>query len=60
MTAQQTYQNKQISIRQKMAYLKSQLENHADMQNIESSNWGYIGDLGFVEEKLDELIDFMI
>lgn len=57
MTAAESYNQKVISIRRLRVQLEIHLAKHANEQEQDPGNWGYVGDLGRIEQKLNELLN---
>jgi hypothetical protein len=53
------YKGKANEIDQKIKLLQEKLEKHKIDFEINSTNWGYIGDLSYINEKLDEVVSFL-
>jgi hypothetical protein len=43
----------------KLKRINSQLTDHAHEFFENDLHWGYIGDLGYISDKLDEIIEFL-
>lgn len=59
MTAQEKYNERQQSISELMKQMQELLKAHTKEQKQNPKNWGYAGELGYVEEQLQELVDFL-
>ncbi len=57
-TAQSEYQARQARIQALVVQLQSTLASHSTKAASQPLNWGYAGDLGHVESRLQELVQF--
>ena len=57
-TAQSEYQARQTRIQALVLQLQTTLASHSTMAASQPLNWGYAGDLGHVESRLQELVEF--
>jgi hypothetical protein len=46
-------------IKVKLKVLEDKLNNHKIQFEKESSNWGYVGDLSYINGELDNLLKFL-
>lgn len=53
------YRTRQRNIQKLMAELSTELDKHAKDQKKHSTDWGYAGDLGTVEQLLAEAVKFL-
>ena len=58
-TAREAYQQRQKNIARLLKRINAELEAHARRAAGEPADWGYTGDLGFVQEKLVEITGFL-
>jgi hypothetical protein len=56
--AQAQYNAHQASIRRLLKQLEAKLDTHEKQASAHPKNWGFAGDVGHVEEKLSELVEF--
>ncbi len=57
MTARQTYDRRSKAIRALLADIDANLTRHAETFEKEGAlNWGWVGDLGSCEDKLDDAL----
>ncbi len=56
---QMRYKENREEIEKYLLILKEKLENHQSGFQKEPNNWGYIGDLSYVRERLEEICDFI-
>jgi len=54
-TAVQEYESRKRNIISKLAGINKLLKKHAKKQEQNPNNWGFVGDLGKVEELLSEI-----
>lgn len=54
--AQSQYKAHQANIRSLIQRLEAQLAEHATRASARPADWGYAGDLGYIETKLQELV----
>lgn len=59
MEANKQYQNILNELETKIELLKLKIKRHSEKQSFETHNWGYVGDLGYVNEKIDEVTNFL-
>ena len=59
MTLKETYQKREESIRDTLNLLKSKIKRHRDDFERHSNNWGYVGDLSYIEKSLKEINEFL-
>ncbi len=57
--ANEVYEEKQTAVAQLLVELGSLAEAHWQQQAKRPSDWGYVGDLAHVEERLKEVIGFL-
>lgn len=53
------YQSKNKEIQKKISVLMNKLETHKKEFNKNPVNWGYLGDLGYINDRLDEVLSFI-
>lgn len=53
------YETKSKEIEQKLSKMKVIIKKHKRQFEKNSTNWGYLGDLIYLEDKLDEMINFL-
>ena len=58
-TAKQAYKIRQSSIDEKLRLLELRLMVNGEAAQRDPGNWCYVGNLGHVEEVLDELLQFL-
>ena len=54
--ANRAYQAKKVAIHSLLVRLTEKLNAHAARQKTDPKNWGYVGDLGRIEELVTEAI----
>ena len=59
MKLQEKYNQKQEEIRHQLLILMDKMDKHQKGQTQDSRNWGYFGDLEFVNDKLTEINRFL-
>ena len=59
MNAQTKYTELMNKLENDLILLNEKLKKHQTSFNQEPSNWGYVGELGFVSEKIDEVLNFI-
>lgn len=59
MKASSKYNELMIKLENDLVLLNEILEKHQTDFNQDSTNWGYIGELGYVSEKIDEVMKFL-
>lgn len=59
MTAKETYHQRLTSIQKSIEILKSKLTEHNKSFEKRPGNWGYVGDLGHIDENLKNLVKFL-
>ena len=57
-TAQSEYQARQARIQTLIQQLQTALASHSTKAASQPLNWGYAGDLGHAESRLQELVQF--
>jgi hypothetical protein len=57
--ANKGYKQKCKEIDKELATLGKKLKLHNDRQSADITNWGFVGDLGYVLEKLKEMNTFI-
>lgn len=55
-TANQAYADSARSLDEKVAKLQAAIAKHRKQQASDGANWGYVGDLGFMHEQLDNIL----
>ena len=58
-TAAERYAAQRIAIEEAIAQLRQRLDNHMDCINPDTVNWGHVGDLNYVMDSLNEIVDFL-
>jgi hypothetical protein len=59
METKKKYTKHLDEIKKKIEILKEKLEKHQIEFEKNPSNWGYVGDVSYINEKLEEVITFM-
>ena len=57
--ADEVYQEKHAAVLQQLAQLGGLMVIHHRQQLQEPNDWGYVGDLAHVEERLKEVVGFL-
>lgn len=57
--ASEVYQEKQTAVRRLLLDLVNMADAHRRRQLQEPNDWGYVGDLAHVEERLKEVVGFL-
>jgi sugar phosphate isomerase/epimerase len=57
--ANDVYQEKQTAVHRLLAELDRLAEAHGAQQAQRPADWGYVGDLAHVEERLKEVVGFL-
>lgn len=57
--AAEVYAEKQTAVKEMLAQLGRLVDAHAARQGTRPSDWGYVGDLTQVEERLKEVVGFL-
>jgi|GEM_PF-2208884 hypothetical protein len=52
------YNKHQLEVNSKIDILKDKLKKHQSQFEENNSNWGYIGDIDYINKKLDEILEF--
>lgn len=58
MTAAERYQELTDDVNNKLKLLKKEVAQHNKRQKTYPKNWGYVGDIAHVADRLDELLEF--
>ena len=58
-TAKQAYEARMKQINERLATIRQELDRHQREFKNEERNWGYAGDLGYVEEQLHIIEAFL-
>jgi hypothetical protein len=59
MDLQTKYESKTKEVEQQLQQIKLTIKKHNRKFKQEPNNWGYLGDLGYVSDKLNEIIQFI-
>ena len=59
MEANKKYQENQNQIKNELTILKDKLNRHKKAYCKDSTNWGYVGDLGHILTQVKELNQFL-
>ena len=59
MKLREEYNEKQQQIRIQIIKIMDKIDKHQNNQTQDSKNWGYLGDLEFVNERLTEINRFL-
>ncbi|WP_348824220.1 hypothetical protein [Flavobacterium aestuarii] len=59
MKASERYTELKIKLENDLILLNEKLKKHQTDFNQEPENWGYVGELGFVSEKIEEILKFL-
>jgi hypothetical protein len=54
-SARAAYRSRQRDIAATLARIQELVEDHAHMASHEFDNWGFVGELGFVHSRLDDV-----
>lgn len=57
--AKKAYNTRKDNVQRMMSQLSEIVADHSRAFRNESSNWGYVGEIGYVEEQLQDLINFL-
>jgi len=57
--ASEVYQEKQTAVHRLLSELDQLAEAHRQQQARRPADWGYVGDLAHVEERLKEVVGFL-
>ncbi|MBK8987344.1 MAG: hypothetical protein IPM39_14920 [Chloroflexi bacterium] len=57
--ADEVYQEKHTAVRHLIANMVLSVEAHRLKQQADPNDWGYVGDLAHVEERLKEVVGFL-
>lgn len=52
------YNKHQLEVNSKIDILKDKLKKHQSQFEENNSNWGYIGEIDYINKKLDEILEF--
>ena len=58
-SAARNYRRRQREILDALSALRSLVDEHARMACHEPDNWGFVGELGFVHSRLDDISQFL-
>lgn len=59
MDLKSKYDSKTKEVEQQLQQIKLTIKKHNQNFKQEPNNWGYLGDLGYVSDKLNEIIQFV-
>ena len=59
MDIKKRYTKNSEEIEEKIKLLKEKLKNHKKGFKNNGTNWGYVGDLSYINEKLGEVLTFL-
>ena len=59
MTLKETYSKRHANIKYALKVLKSKIKHHRSDFKKNPNNWGYVGDLSFIEKNLKEITEFL-
>jgi uncharacterized protein YqgV (UPF0045/DUF77 family) len=59
MTSQETYAQRQESIKAQIAEITKKLKSHSKRAKSDPANWGMAGDLGYVMQQIAEINAFL-
>jgi hypothetical protein len=59
MSTSTKYNQLMIKIENDLILLKEKLKKHQTDFNLNPNNWGYIGDLEYVSNEIDEVMKFL-
>jgi hypothetical protein len=59
MKASKRYNELRIKLENDLIFLNEKLKKHQTDFNQDPTNWGYVGDIGYVSEKIDEILKFL-
>lgn len=57
--AARVYAQRTADVRRLIGILQGQMDRHADAAKADEKNWGFVGDIGYLREKLVEMTCFM-
>ncbi len=53
------YNKHQLEVNSKIDILKDKLKKHQSQFEENNSNWGYVGDIDYINNKLNEILEFL-
>lgn len=56
-SAPRKYADKLVSVEEKMKRVERKIKEHAKAFLTEPLNWGYVGDMAYVSDQLDEILE---
>lgn len=59
LAASGAYSLRLREVKIKLARIAAAIDAHAGRQQKDPTNWGYPGDLGHVDEKIDDIVKFL-
>lgn len=59
MKASKRYNELRIKLENDLIVLNEKLKKHQGDFNENPMNWGYVGDIGYVSERIDEILKFL-
>jgi hypothetical protein len=59
MNTSKRYDELMIKLEKDLILLNEKLKKHQSDFNKNPANWGYVGDLGYVSERIDEVLKFI-
>lgn len=59
MDIKKRYSEKNKEIEKKISLLSKKIKAHKIQFKEDSTNWGYVGDLSYVNEKIEDVLSFL-
>lgn len=59
MAANENYKEVLNQLEENLEHLKEKIKRHSQNQLAEPHHWGYVGDISYVNEKIENILEFI-
>jgi hypothetical protein len=60
MGANEKYKEVLSHLEENLEHLKEKIKKHSQKQSGEPHHWGYVGDISYVNEKVENILEFIV
>ena len=60
MGANEKYKEILNQLEENLEHLKEKIKRHSQNQSAEFHHWGYVGDISYVNEKVENILEFIV
>jgi hypothetical protein len=59
MVANEKYKEVLSQLEENLELLKEKINKHSQKQSEEPHHWGYVGDISYINEKIENVVEFI-